>query len=59
MYVINVIFRQNCKNLTFGDIEIEKKLLTFLFGGGRGVKGVDVDIEKVLVSNTICFSENP
>ena len=40
MYIINVIFRQNCKNLTFGDIEIEKKLLTFLFGGvGEGGGG--------------------
>ena len=58
MYIINVTFRQNCKNLTFVDNEIEKKLHeTFLFGGGG--KWVDVDIEKVLVSNTICFSEKP
>ena len=36
MYIINVIFRQNCKNLTFVDNEIEKKLhKTFLFGGGE------------------------
>ena len=59
MYIINVIFRQNCKNLTFVDNEIEKKLhKTFLFGGGGGKWG-DVDIEKVLVSITICFSEKP
>ena len=58
MYIINVIFRQNCKNLTFVDNEIEKNYIRLFYLGGGG-KWVDVDIEKVLVSNTICFSEKP
>ena len=49
--------------LTFGNIEIEKKInfttirLQFLFFGGEGGGGGDVDIVNALVFNKISFGE--